>query len=86
MTVKAVQAQLQPEELVLEYVLAEPDSFVLAITSHSLRKYDLPSSKAIASLATQYRKDIHDRKRGVFRGAEVTSLDGDEYVAGANSG
>ena len=62
MTVKAVQAQLQPEELVLEYVLAEPDSFVLAITSHSLRKYDLPSSKAIASLATQYRKDIHDRK------------------------
>jgi CHAT domain-containing protein len=62
MTVKAVQAQLQPEELVLEYVLAEPGSFVLAITSHSLRKYDLPSSKAIASLATQYRKDIHGRK------------------------
>jgi CHAT domain-containing protein len=62
MTVRSVQAQLRPEELVLEYVLAEPDSFVLAITSHSLRKYDLSSSKTIASLATQYRKDIHDRK------------------------
>jgi CHAT domain-containing protein len=62
MTVKAVQAQLQPEELVLEYVLAEPCSFVLAITSHSLRKYDLPSSKAIASLSAQYLKDIHDRR------------------------
>jgi CHAT domain-containing protein len=62
MTVCAVQARLRPEELVLEYVLAEEGSFVLAITSNTLHKYDLPSSKVIAPITSQYLSGIHNRK------------------------
>lgn len=57
-----VQAHLGPKELVLEYVLDEPFSSVLAITSRNVQKYDLPSGKEIGNLASRYRGEIHARK------------------------
>jgi beta-phosphoglucomutase-like phosphatase (HAD superfamily) len=62
MSLRDVQGHLRPEELILEYVVAEPNSFVLAITDHTLHKYDLPSSKVIESLASQYRKISRARR------------------------
>ena len=57
-----VQAHLGPRELLLEYVLDDPSSSVLAITANSVRKYALPSGNEIEHLASRYRKEIHDRK------------------------
>jgi CHAT domain-containing protein len=57
-----VKAHLGPKELVLEYVLDDPASSVLAITASGVRKYDLPSGDEIEHLASRYRREIHDRK------------------------
>jgi CHAT domain-containing protein len=63
MTLSQVQAHLGPRELVLEYVLDKPSSSVLAITSNSVRKYDLMSGDEIKRLAVLYRRELHDRKQ-----------------------
>lgn len=57
-----VQEHLAPNELVLEYVLANPVSSVLAITHRGVRKYDLASRSTIEADSLQYRRLIHDRK------------------------
>lgn len=57
-----VRAHLGSKELVLEYVLNDPTSSVLAITAHGARKYDLPSGNEIGKLVSRYRKEIHERK------------------------
>jgi CHAT domain-containing protein len=62
MSLRDVQSRLRPEELVLEYVLADPNSFVLAITNNSLHKYNLPSSRIIEPLTSQYRKDLQSKR------------------------
>jgi CHAT domain-containing protein len=61
MALRQVQEHLGPTELVLEYVLGEPSSHVLAITTNSVRTYDLPPEHEILPLVTQYRKAIHNR-------------------------
>jgi CHAT domain-containing protein/Tfp pilus assembly protein PilF len=48
-----VQAALRPDELLLEYALAEPTSFVVVITSKTTRVARLPGRGAIAALATK---------------------------------
>jgi CHAT domain-containing protein len=62
MPLPAAQGHLRPDELVLEYVLAKPNSFVLAITAHSVHKYDLPSRDAIEALISQYQSDIQAKR------------------------
>jgi CHAT domain-containing protein len=61
MELRKVQEHLGPTELLLEYVLGDPSSHVLAITANSVRKYDLPSEHEIQPLVSQYRKTIHNR-------------------------
>ena len=61
LTLKQVQEHLSPTELLLEYVLGEPSSHVLAITAKSVRKYDLPSEHEIDPLVSDYRKTIRGR-------------------------
>lgn len=58
----AVQAHLRANELLLEYVLDEPQSSVLAITATSAHRYELIAGKELGTLAAQYRKTIHNRK------------------------
>lgn len=62
MGVRDIQRHLRPDELLLEYVLDDSESSVLAITSRTLTRYPLPPRKTIASLITQYRRTIHGRK------------------------
>ncbi len=62
MAVRDIQRHLGPDELLLEYVLDDSQSSVLAITSRSLTRYALPSRKVLASLIAQYRRSIHSRK------------------------
>jgi len=62
LALRQVQTHLRPGEFVLEYVLADPTSWVLAITRGGVHKYDLPARKVVEADALQYRKEIRDRK------------------------
>lgn len=62
LNVHEVQRHLGSDELLLEYVLGDTESSVLAITAHSLDRYILPSGGSITALVEQYRRTIRDRK------------------------
>lgn len=61
-TLKTVQRHLGPEELVIEYVLAEPRSYALAITSTRVHQYELTSKSLIEPQVSQYLDAIRNRK------------------------
>ena len=52
-----LQQRLSANELLLEYVLAEPNSFVLAITRTSITPYRLDSKTNIETDTEHYRKN-----------------------------
>jgi len=62
LSLRDVQRHLRPGELILEYILSDPVSWVLAINSSSTRKYDLPAKSVIEAESAQYRKTILARK------------------------
>ncbi|MFC5862193.1 CHAT domain-containing protein [Acidicapsa dinghuensis] len=62
LSVKDVQHHLRPGELILEYVLSDPASWVLAINRTTVHKYDLAPKGVIEADASQYRKTILARK------------------------
>ncbi len=57
-----LQRSLGPEALLVEYVLAEPASYVLAITHDSVKHYQLGSKQQIETDAKLYRKEIRQQK------------------------
>lgn len=59
---KTVQRHLEPAEVVIEYVLTEPRSYALAITSTRVHRYELSSKRLIETQVSQYRDEILDRK------------------------
>ena len=61
-TLKTVQRHLGRAELVIEYVLAEPRSYALAITSYGVHQYELSSKTLIETQISQYRDAIRNRK------------------------
>jgi CHAT domain-containing protein len=58
----ALQASLSANAVLIEYVLAEPHSYALAVTHESVTSYQLPSKTAIESEADHYRNEIRARK------------------------
>lgn len=61
-SLKEVQHHLHAGEAVLEYVLADPVSWVLAISRTTVHKYDLASKSTIEAKCKQYRATILARK------------------------
>ncbi len=57
-----LQKSLGPQALLVEYVLAEPASYVLAITHDSVQHYQLASKQQIETDAKLYRKEILQQK------------------------
>jgi CHAT domain-containing protein len=57
-----LQKSLGPNALLVEYVLAEPASYALAITHDSVKHYQLPAKLQIESDAALYRKEIRSQK------------------------
>ncbi|HTF71139.1 MAG TPA: CHAT domain-containing tetratricopeptide repeat protein [Edaphobacter sp.] len=57
-----LQRSLHANTLLVEYVLAEPNSYAFAITRETVTPYRLPSKSVIEADANHYRKEIHDRK------------------------
>ena len=57
-----LQRNLRSSELVIEYVLDKPRSYVLAITRHSVHVYELPSKTMIEEQALKYRRLLRKRQ------------------------
>jgi CHAT domain-containing protein len=58
---RTLQHDLGPEEVVLEYVLSEPQSYCLAITQREVSLSKLAGSQQIKKLVTDYRNSIGRR-------------------------
>ena len=54
-----LQRVLSQDQLLIEYVLANPTSYALAITRSGIHAYPLPSRAVIEANATRYRNEIH---------------------------
>jgi CHAT domain-containing protein len=57
-----LQHDLSASELVVEYVLADPHSYALAITENTVRRYTLPSKNILEQEATEYRSELMQQK------------------------
>ncbi|MCI0628656.1 MAG: CHAT domain-containing protein, partial [Acidobacteria bacterium] len=70
-----MQASLRPDELILEYVLDEPNSFCLAITQQGVNLITLASSrKRIEDLVRAFLTEITAKKSGMKEAQELYSL------------
>jgi CHAT domain-containing protein len=49
---------LRPSELLIEYVLAEPQSYALAVTRNAVSSYELPPKSVLEEEATRYRSEL----------------------------
>lgn len=57
-----LQRDLRPSELLVEYVLADPHSYALAITRATVHRYTLPSKSILEQQASQYRSELVEQK------------------------
>ena len=57
-SMSAVQSALSEKELLLEYVVSDKASFVLAVTKNTARAYNLPGSKELDSLVRGYADEV----------------------------
>lgn len=70
-TLADLQKRLGPNALVVEYVLAEPASYVLAITRDTVKHYQLGSKQQIETDAKLYRKEIRSQKEDKALGQKL---------------
>jgi CHAT domain-containing protein len=57
-----LQAKLNDDELLVEYVLAEPHSYALAVTRTSVRPYELGSKEQIEADSQNFRNSIEKQQ------------------------
>ena len=57
-----LQAGLRENELLAEYVLDDPQSYVLAVTRSTVKRYVLPAKTVLEAETRQYRSDIAKQK------------------------
>ncbi len=57
-----LQSDLLPSELFVEYVLADPHSYALAVTRTTVHRYTLPAKSELEQEATQYRTELTQKK------------------------
>ncbi len=58
----ALQRELQPSDLFIEYVLDEPVSYALAVTSTTVHRYELQARTEIEEDSDRYRSELVKRK------------------------
>jgi CHAT domain-containing protein len=81
-----LQAVLHPDEVVLEYVLDEPQSFCLRITRSGITVFTLPSGrKHIEELVDQFLKAVRSKKSEKEPGGELFSTLIEPTLAGLKS-
>ncbi len=67
----ALQRELQPSDLFIEYVLDEPVSYALAVTSTTVHRYELPARTEIEEDSDQYRSELLKRKTDTTLAAKL---------------
>ncbi len=74
-TLRNVQQSLQPDELMLEYVLADPASYCIALTRESARLIKLPSSRQhVEALVSDYLSQVRSRKSAEERATDLHAV------------
>lgn len=58
-TLSQLQRVLAPDQLLIEYVLAKPNSYAFAISKTSVHAYSLAPRSTIEANAAKYREEIH---------------------------
>ena len=66
-----LQSSLKPNELFIEYVLAVPHSYALAITSSTVKQHILPPKDLIEAEAGKYREILSKQKTDPKLGSEI---------------
>ena len=59
---RELQRDLRASELLVEYVLDDPDSYALAVTRNTVHRYSLPPRDLLEQEATQYRSTLKQKK------------------------
>jgi hypothetical protein len=57
-----LQHDLRTSEIVVEYVLANPHSYALAVTQSNVRRYTIPSKDTLEREVSQYRGELMQQK------------------------
>jgi CHAT domain-containing protein len=70
-TLTQLQSRLKPNELFIEYVLAAPHSYALAITSSTVKQHILPPKDQIEAEASKYRDALSKQKTDPKLGSEI---------------
>jgi CHAT domain-containing protein len=70
-TLDELQHHLGASELVVEYVLADPQSYALVVTPSSVRRYVLPSKNVLEQEAAQYRSELMQQKTNLALGQRL---------------
>jgi CHAT domain-containing protein len=66
-----LQHDLRASEILVEYVLANPKSYALAVTQSNVRRYTLRSKDALEAEVGQYRAELMHQKTDQSRGQEL---------------
>jgi CHAT domain-containing protein len=64
LSLNALQSMLQEDEMILEYVLNDPNSYCLAIARHRIAAHRLPCRSEIDSLVDQFLFEIRNKENG----------------------
>jgi len=59
---RELQRDLRVSELLVEYVLGDPNSYALAVTRNTVHRYSLPPRDLLEQEATQYRSTLEEKK------------------------
>jgi CHAT domain-containing protein len=70
-TLAEVQRQLAPYELLVEYVLARPQSYALVIGRSSVARYSLPTKEAVEKEAGKYADDLRKQRTNLQLGRQL---------------
>jgi CHAT domain-containing protein len=66
-----LQHDLRTSEIVVEYVLANPHSYALAVTQSNVRRYTLPSKDTLEHKVSQYRAELMQQKTDQSGGQQL---------------
>jgi CHAT domain-containing protein len=74
LTLREVQGTLRPDELLVEFALAEPDSYGVVVTRNSARLLQLPSRNAVEKPVSLLVRAIRDGKSADAEARAVSDL------------
>ena len=66
-----LKADLSGDEVLIEYVLANPHSYALAVTRNDVHSYELAAKDDLEALSMKYRSSIRDKREDLALGGAL---------------